>query len=155
MGECVGAKGSRQSPPPAGAQSYRPLHRWLYRTSGGRVGANWANDRMPVLLLTTKGRRTGKERTWPVGYMRDGDACVIIASNGRFAAHPAWYHNLTAEPRVVIEVDGARLTMQAATAHGAERARLWAEIVERYPNFAKYQEGVTRELPVVVLRPTS
>ncbi len=80
------------------------------------MGGNWANDRMPVLLLTTKGRRTGKERTWPVGYMRDSDAYVIIASNGGLPAHPAWYHNLTTEPRVVIEVDGARLTMQAATA---------------------------------------
>lgn len=132
-----------------------PLHRWLYRRSGGRVGANWANDRMPVLLLTTKGRRTGKVRTWPVGYMRDGDDYVIIASNGGLAAHPAWYHNLTAEPRVVAEVGETRLTMQAATAEGAERARLWGKIVGRYPNFTKYQERVTRELPVVVLRPTS
>ncbi len=56
---------------------------------------------------------------------------------------------------MVIEVGGERLTMRAATAHGTERARLLAEIVERYPNFAKYQEGVTRELPVVVLRPKS
>ena len=131
-----------------------PLHRWLYRTSSGRVGVNGANDRMPVLLLSTTGRCTSKERTWPVGYTRDGDAYVIIASNGGLPAHPDWYHNLTAEPRVVIEVGGARLTMQAVTAHGAARARLYAEIVERYPNFAKCQEGVTRELPVV-LRPTS
>ena len=130
-----------------------PLHRWLYRTSGGRVGGNWANDRMPVLVLRTKGRRTGKERTWPVGYMRDGDAYVIIASNGGLPAHPAWYYNLTAEPRVTIEVGGERLTAHAATAEGTERARLWAKIVGRYPNFTKYQDGVTRELPVVVLRP--
>ncbi len=132
-----------------------PLHRWLYRTSGGRVGTNWANDRMPVLLLTTTGRRTGKERTWPVGYMRDGDSYVIVASNGGLASHPAWYYNLSAEARVEIEVGGERLRMQAATAEGAERAQLWAEIVERYPNFTKYQQGVTRELPVVVLRPSS
>jgi deazaflavin-dependent oxidoreductase (nitroreductase family) len=86
-----------------------PLHCWLYRTSGGRVGTNWANDRMPVLLLTTLGRRTGKERTWPVGYMRDGDeAYVVVASDGGLAAHPAWYYNLVAEPRVAIEVNGGR-----------------------------------------------
>ena len=131
-----------------------PLHRSLYRTSGGRVGGNWANDRMPVLLLTTTGRRTGKERTLPVGYIRDGDAYVVVASNGGLPSHPAWYHNLTAQPRSSIEVGGSRVAVQAATADGAERERLWARIVERYPNFIKYQERVTRELPVVVLRPT-
>jgi len=133
-------------------KTFAPMHRWLYRVSDGRVGGNWANDRMPVLLLTTTGRRTGKERTWPVGYMRDEDAYVVVASNGGLATHPAWYHNLTAEPRVVIEVGGERLAVQAATTDEAERARLWARIIKRYPNFTKYQEGVTRELPVVVLR---
>jgi F420H(2)-dependent quinone reductase len=132
-----------------------PLHRRLYRASGGRVGGNWANDRMPVLLLTTTGRRTGKERTWPVGYMRDGDAYVIVASNGGLAAHPSWYYNLTAEPRVVIEVGGERKAVQATTTDGTERSRLWARIVDRYSNFTKYQDGVTRELAVVLLRPTS
>ena len=134
-------------------RGFAPVHRWVYKTSGGRVGKNWANDRMPVLLLTTVGRRTGKERTWPIGYMRDGEAYVVVASNGGLATHPSWYLNLTAEPRVVIEVGGTRQRVRAATAEGPERARLWAEVVERYPNFTKYQEGVTRELPVVVLRP--
>jgi deazaflavin-dependent oxidoreductase (nitroreductase family) len=129
------------------------LHRWLYRTSGGRVGGNWANDRMPVLLLTTTGKRTEKERTWPVGYMRDGDAYAVVASNGGLHSHPAWYHNLTTEARASIEVNGSRLAVRAATAEGVERVRLWARIVKRYPNFVKYQEEVTRELPVV-LRPT-
>jgi hypothetical protein len=64
------------------------LHRWLYRTSCSRVGGNWANERMPVLLLTTTGRRTGKERTWPVGYMRDGDAYALVASNGACTLTP-------------------------------------------------------------------
>ena len=128
-----------------------PLHRSLYRASGGRVGANWANDRMPVLLLTTTGRHTGRERTWPVGYVRDGEAYAVVASNGGLPSHPAWYHNLTSEPRASIEMGGSRLAVLAAT---AERDRLWAGIVGRYPNFVKYQEGVTRELPVV-LRPTT
>ena len=69
--------------------------------------------------------------------------------------HPAWYHNLIAEPRVVIEVSGSRLAARAATAEGEERSRLWARTIGRYPNFTEYQEGVTRELPIVVLRATS
>jgi deazaflavin-dependent oxidoreductase (nitroreductase family) len=85
-----------------------PILRWLYRSSGGKMGGNWANDRMPVLRLTTTRRRTGKERTWPVSYIRDGDAYVVVASNGGLAAHPPWYYNLTAEPYVVIEVGGSR-----------------------------------------------
>jgi deazaflavin-dependent oxidoreductase (nitroreductase family) len=86
---------------------------------------------------------------------RNGDAYLVIGSNGGLASYPAWYYNLSAEPRVAMEVRDERLTMQAATAEGTGRTRLWAEIVERYPNFITYQEGVTRELPVVMLRPTS
>ena len=81
-----------------------PLHRRLYRASGGRLGRNWANDRMPVLLLTTTGRRTGQARTWPVGYLLDGQAYVIVASNGGLPKHPAWFLNLQATPRATIEV---------------------------------------------------
>jgi deazaflavin-dependent oxidoreductase (nitroreductase family) len=73
--------------------------------------------------------------------LRDGDAYVIVASNRGLATHPAWYHNLTAEPRVTIEVGGTRLAAQAATADGAERARLWAKIVERYPTSPSIRRG--------------
>jgi deazaflavin-dependent oxidoreductase (nitroreductase family) len=78
---------------------------------------------------------------------------VIIASNGRLVSYPAWYYNLSAEPGVAIEIGGEQLPMQSATAEGTERARLYAKVVERYPDFTKDQGG-TRELPVV-LRPPS
>ena len=137
----------------AAIRTAAPLHRWLYRATGGRLGNNWANDRMPVLLLTTTGRRTGQARTWPVGHIRDGDAYVVIASNGGLSRHPAWYLNLTAQPRAMVEMGATRVEVLADVAQGAERDRLWARVVERYPNFLKYQAGVTRQLPVVVLRP--
>jgi deazaflavin-dependent oxidoreductase (nitroreductase family) len=130
-----------------------PLHRTIYRATGGRVGGDWANDHMPVLLLTTTGRRSGQARTWPVGYLRDGDNYVVIASNGGQPRNPAWYSNLVAEPRVSIEVGGTRRNVVAETATGTERERLWARIVADFPNFDKYQQAITRELPVVVLRP--
>jgi deazaflavin-dependent oxidoreductase (nitroreductase family) len=130
-----------------------PLHRRLYRATGGRLGRNWANDRMPVLLLTTTGRRTGQARTWPVGYMQDGQDYVIVASNGGLPKHPAWFLNLQTTPRATIEVGAARREVLARIAEGTERERLWARIVEHFPNFATYQAGVTRQLPVVVLRP--
>ena len=78
--------------------------RWVYRASGGRVFTTMKH--MPVLLLRTTGRRTGKARTWPLGYLRSGEDVVIIASNGGLPHHPAWYHNLRAEPRVTIQIGG-------------------------------------------------
>ena len=137
----------------AAIRTIGPVHRWLYRATGGRLGNNWAKDRMPVVLLTTTGRRTGQERTWPLGHIRDGDAYVVIASNGGLPRHPAWYLNLTAQPRAMVEMGATRVEVLADVAQGAERDRLWARVVERYPVFVKYQAGVTRQLPVVVLRP--
>ncbi len=129
------------------------IHRRLYRASGGRLGGNWANDRMPVLLLTTTGRRTRQPRTWPVGYTMDGQDYVVVASNGGLPKHPAWYLNLQTTPRATIEVGAVRREVVARLAEGTERERLWAHIVARYPNFEQYQAGVTRQLPVVVLSP--
>ena len=91
--------------------------------------------------------------------MRDGEAYVVVASNGGLPSHPAWYHNLRAEPRASIEVGGPRLAVRAVTSEGAERARLWAGIVGRYPTGAtpplsSTRRGVTRAL-AVVLRPTT
>ena len=125
------------------------IHRGMYRISGGRLGG--ALGRMPVLLLTTTGRKSGQPRTWPVGYFRDGDHLIITASAGGEPAHPAWYLNLRANPRVTVQVGREQQTMLATTATGADRDRLWARLITLYPNFAGYQHKTTREIPVVIL----
>src|SRR6185437_14619495 len=98
------------------------LHRGLYRLSGGRLGR--ALGPMQVLLLTTTGRKSGKARTWPLTYFRDGDRLLLVASAGGEPKHPAWYLNLRANPAVTIQLGRHKRRMTAATATGTERARL-------------------------------
>ena len=127
------------------------LHRALYRWSGGRVGG-WLRGG-PVLLLTTTGRKTGQERTWPLSYVAAGTDLLVVASAGGAPRHPAWYLNLRADPRVGVRLGDRIETMVAWTAEGLERARLWDRVVRQYPVVAGYQRRTRREIPVVVLRP--
>jgi F420H(2)-dependent quinone reductase len=128
---------------------FSSLHRGLYRLSGGKIGGS--TGKMPVLLLTTTGRKSGQPRTWPVGYIRDGDRLVISASAGGEPAHPIWYLNLTAHPRVLVQLGQATIPMDAVAATGAERAPLWSRLVGDFPVFADYQNRTAREIPLVIL----
>jgi F420H(2)-dependent quinone reductase len=126
------------------------LHRLLYRYSGGRMGTTLRGG--PVLLLTTTGRKTGQERTWPICYLRTGDELVLVASGGGAMRHPAWYLNLLANPHVSVQIGERTTSMVARRAGESERSRLWERFVRRYPVCAAYQRKSGRELPVVVLR---
>lgn len=126
-----------------------------YRRTGGRRPATMRG--IPVLLLTTRGRKTGLLRTRPVGYGRDGGRFVVIASNGGDDAVPAWWLNLRDDPVAEIEVgvDG-RLTVlkvRAAEATGEEYERLWRMMSRRYPVYEVYTGMTARHIPVVVLEP--
>lgn len=121
------------------------------RASGGKVGG--AVKGLPVLLLTTTGRKTGQTRAWPVGYLVDGDHLLVSASANGQPAHPAWYLNLRTNPRVIVEIKGATRAMRAEVATGEERTRLWSRLVREYPFFAGFQHKTTREIPVVILHP--
>lgn len=103
-----------------------------------------------LLLLTTTGARSGRALTKPLGFTRDGARYVVIASKGGAPTHPAWYHNLVANPRVTIEVGDERFEARASVAQGAERERLYAQQAAQIPVFARYQQMTTREIPVVV-----
>ena len=127
------------------------IHRRLYAATRGRLGRSVQG--MPVLLLTTVGRKTGQPRTWPLGYLEDGDTLVVIASAGGVSTHPAWYLNLRDRPAVTVQIGERSQRMVAATAGPAERSRLWARLIASYPFFADYQARAMREIPVVVLRP--
>ncbi|HXK14046.1 MAG TPA: nitroreductase family deazaflavin-dependent oxidoreductase [Gaiellaceae bacterium] len=126
------------------------LHRLLYRLSGGRVGGRLWN--LPVVLLTTTGRKTGKPRTVPLCSLRDGDDVVVIASYGGLDQPPAWWLNLEANPQAEVQ-DGRTLRrVVARTASPDERARLWAEVTARAPGYLEYERRTTREIPVVILQ---
>jgi deazaflavin-dependent oxidoreductase (nitroreductase family) len=104
-----------------------------------------------LLLLTTKGAKTGEERTSPLVYSRDRDRYVVIASKGGAPTHPAWYHNLRANPEVAVELGPEKFRARAHVADDAERRRLYDKHAERMPAFADYEKKTTRKIPVVVL----
>ena len=128
-------------------------HRLLVRISGGRVGYDAMG--MPVLELTTVGRRSGEPRsvmlTAPLHV--DGHP-VVVASRGGDDRHPAWYLNLRDRPDVEVSLKGGpRTTMRARIVGAEERARLWPQIAGKYANYAGYQRRTEREIPLVVLEP--
>jgi deazaflavin-dependent oxidoreductase (nitroreductase family) len=126
-------------------------HLVLQRVSRGRLFARLAG--MPVLLLTTTGRRSGKARTTPLTFFRDGADLVVIASNGGADRPPDWSLNLRENPRAVVQIGTERLAVQARTASPKERERLWPVITARYSGYARYQEKTTRLIPVLILTP--
>jgi deazaflavin-dependent oxidoreductase (nitroreductase family) len=108
---------------------------------------------MPVLLLTTTGRRSGKARTTPLTFFRDGADLVVIASNGGADRPPDWSLNLQRTPRAVVAIGTDELTVQARTASAEERARLWVGITATYSGYARYQKQTVRQIPVLILMP--
>ena len=127
------------------------LNRRLYRATGGKVGGSFKGA--PVLLLTTTGRRSGKPRTNPLLYLRDGEALAVVASEGGAPRHPAWFLNLKANPGVEVEIGRERLRLRAREATGEERDRLWPRLLELYPPYGDYQRRTERQIPVVLLEP--
>lgn len=129
------------------------VHRTMLRLSGGRLGHVAAG--MPVLELTTIGRRSGTPRSVLLtSPLREGDGYVVVASRGGDDRHPAWLLNLRDQPKVQVAVQGAaRVPMLAQVATPEQRARIWPRIADRYPHYAGYQRRTDREIPLVLLHP--
>ena len=121
-----------------------------YRETGGEVGHDWRRG-SKILLLTTKGRKTGEPRTTPLIYENDGDAYVIVASKGGTPEHPGWYLNLDKDPGVELQVRDEVFPARARTATGDERERLWKLAAQQWPAYDDYAKKTDREIPVVVL----
>jgi len=128
------------------------MHRVLYRTTGGRIGRRLVHNDM--CLLTTTGRRTGKEHTVPLLYLRDDDRLVVIASWGGRDRHPEWYLNLLERPSATVQVLEERWPVTATTAAPDERAVWWPRVLAAYDGYAEYESRTDREIPVVFLTPS-
>ncbi|CAN5416355.1 nitroreductase/quinone reductase family protein [soil metagenome] len=131
------------------------VHRTILKLSGGRLG--WEAANMPVLELTTTGRKSGQRRsvmlTSPV---QDGTTIVVVASRGGDDQHPAWFLNLRDDPDVEVAMGGKpKRPMRARVATPAERARLWPRVTADHKNYADYQTKTEREIPLVLLEPTA
>ena len=128
------------------------VHRGFLKLTGGKVG--WRASDMPVLRLTTIGRKSGQPKVTPLNYQAVDGAYVVVASKGGYADHPLWYKNLDANPDVEVQAGKARFKARARTAKGEERARLWDVMRRAYPPYDDYQAAAgAREIPVVVLEP--
>lgn len=125
------------------------VHPTLYRWSGGRIGGKLVG--LPVLLLTTRGRKSGAPRTTALTYLPRGDDCVVIASCLGEPKHPAWWLNLEADPAATILVGSDERGVRAREAEGPERDAIWDELVAHSPDYDVYRERTGRRIPVVVL----
>lgn len=126
---------------------------WLYRRTDGKFGGKIQG--LPVLLLTTTGRKTGKKRTTPLGYFEYDGSYVISATYAGLDVHPAWFHNLKSNPMVVLQIQGRRLAALAEPADPTRRKQLWDTLVKLSPSYGAYEKRTTREIPMVLLRPVS
>ena len=124
-----------------------------YVDSDGAKGHEWRPG-VYTLLLTTRGRRSGKLRRTALIYGRDGDRYLVVASIGGAAHHPAWYLNLTDHPEVEVQVGAERFTATARTASAAEKPRLWSLMTSIWPAYEGYQRKTRRDIPVVILERT-
>jgi deazaflavin-dependent oxidoreductase (nitroreductase family) len=125
------------------------IHPRIYRWSRGRIGAELVC--LPVLLLETTGRRSGKRRSNALTYLPHGDSFVVIASCLGEPRHPAWWHNLVAEPKARVQIGAAHHEVRAREALGEERAALWNALTQRAPEYDEYEGRTSRRIPVVVL----
>jgi F420H(2)-dependent quinone reductase len=149
----AGARGRLYNPSVAKVQGLAArLHAALFRASGGRFGGRLVGS--PVLLLNTRGRKSGKPRTTPLLYLEDGGSYAVVASNGGTVSHPAWLFNLRSDPEATVEIGDRKVRVRAEEAEPGEKERLWGRLVEMYAPYAQYQNKTDREIPVVVLHPS-
>ena len=126
------------------------VHTLAYRATSGLIGHH-IPGLPPNLLLDHVGAKSGTKRTTPLLYIPDGDDLVIVASKGGYPQHPAWFHNLRANPDTTVQVGSERRAVRARVANAEERARLWPKAVDAYSGYRDYQDRTGREIPLVIL----
>ncbi len=127
------------------------MHVFLYRLSGGALGGHFRG--LPVLLLMSAGRKTGKRRAVPLLYISDGANYVIIASNGGRDRNPGWWLNLQSNPQTTIEVGTDKISVVSEQATQEEKKLLWEKLVAKARFYGDYQKRTKREIPIVILHP--
>ncbi|MDG5806274.1 nitroreductase family deazaflavin-dependent oxidoreductase [Streptomyces ossamyceticus] len=127
----------------------------LYESSGGTRGTTLLDTGMPVVILTTRGAKSGKIRKTPLMRVEHDGRYAVVASLGGAPKHPVWYHNVTSDPHVELQDGTARQDMTAREVTGDEKALWWERAVAAYPPYDDYQKKTDREIPVFVLEPTT
>jgi deazaflavin-dependent oxidoreductase (nitroreductase family) len=122
-----------------------------YESSGGTEGTTLRDTGLPVILLTSRGARSGKIRKTPLMRVEHDGRYALVASQGGAPRHPFWYFNLKADPRVELQDGPVKRDMTAREVTGAEKAAWWERAVAAFPPYAEYQEKTSREIPVFVV----
>jgi len=125
----------------------------LYRLTNGSIGGSIVG--LPVLLLTTTGRKSGQPRTKPLCYFEEGQDLVLIASNGGADKHPAWYLNLKNDPKVRLRLKGPEFPAVAEVSDPQTRERLWRKLISLSPYYIRYGNRTRRQIPMVLLHSTT
>ena len=125
------------------------MHLKLYLWSSGRIGNTLRG--LPILLLTTKGKKTGQLRTKALMYLPYGNDFVVIASNLGKENHPAWWINLLADPTATVQIKDSRFTVHAREAEESEREKLFQALAEKTPDYEQYRSWTSRRIPLVIL----
>ena len=137
---------------PGGADDYNTTIIEEFRANRGHVGGPWAGT--PMILIHHIGARSGTERVTPLAYSAQGDDCIaIIASNGGSPNHPAWYHNLKANPVITVEMGTRRFLATAEEQTGPARTELWSKLAAQFANIDKFAARTERTIPLFLLRP--
>ena len=126
-------------------------HALVYRATRGLLGSRLPSVKPHVLLLTVRGRRTGRERRTPLVYFPFDEGVAVAATNNGKDAHPAWFLNVESDPEVTIQLGREMRTVRAHVTSGSERARYWHEMCEIHPLFRWYERQTNREIPVLVM----
>lgn len=127
------------------------MHAFFYRLTGGRIGSTMGGTK--VLLLTTRGRKSGNMHTTPLAFFKQEDGLLIVASNAGKPHHPAWFLNLRADPRVKVQIKEKVIPYEAEIVASEQRASLWKDVITAAPAYSGYESSTTREIPLVLLRP--
>jgi proline iminopeptidase len=135
-------------------QLHGPKHVEVYLETDGEVGHEWRND-TSILILTTKGRKSGEERLNALIYGMAGDNPMIVASKGGNPQHPGWYLNLRENPNVQVQIRGDKFDATARDATPEERPELWKQMAAEWPDYDNYQQKTDREIPIVILERTN
>lgn len=127
-----------------------PIGVWIMRRTRGRIADRW---KVEAMVLTTRGRRSGRARTVVLRYFADGEAMILAAANDGGRTHPGWYFNLVAQPTARVEVGGRVIAVRAEILPPDESLRWWAEIVRRQPSYELFERATMRAIPIVRLVP--
>ncbi|GGV66233.1 MULTISPECIES: nitroreductase family deazaflavin-dependent oxidoreductase [Streptomyces] len=134
-------------------QEWVRKHVEVYEGSGGTKGTTLPDTDYPVVVLTTRGARSGKLRKTPVMRVEHDGRYAVVASLGGAPQHPLWYFNLKADPRAELQDGPVKQDVRAREVTGEEKAEWWERAVAAYPPYAEYQQKTSREIPVLVLDP--